>query len=553
MTGDYELLNEQPVRPSSNLRFICLTDNPSLTSETWEIHPIRPLFPNDSVRSQRDVKIRPHRYLPNARASLYMDNSVLLTEVPERVIEAYAAGTDFAIPRHSFRDSVLAEFLEVERLGYDDPARIREQLEHYTLANPPVLEERPFWSGVLLRDHESERGLAAMDAWAAHVHRYSRRDQLSANFAFRLEGLNPRVIDIDTMSSWFHSWPHTRGRAPISVPESDPLVARLRREQQDAEARVAALAAQNATLLEQAAIRDASASGQIASALRAAARRWPGPAKVAARAALGIVRRARSIAHPTPRAKAAEVNHVVGSAGRVIYVNTADGRGQQLLASGGYLNPPTLDMWRQLLADGSWSMILDVGANYGELLLNVELPSHAKIVAVEPNPAITPYLRRSLDAAKLPVEIIECAVAKSSGHARLLVDESWSGNSRLAEGDARAIEVTAMTLAEIIERFAEPSATRLLLKLDIEGFECDALRGGMDVLPRLKEFRALVEILHAQEVDLAWLLTAFQISLLRLDTGIIEDIFPASVEEFRSLVASSTFYGNDVAIRNKSS
>src|SRR5258705_13252141 len=40
-----------------------------------------------------------------------------------------------------------------------------------------------------------------------HVLRFSRRDQLSANYAFRRTGFAPRRIESDNHASWFHRWP----------------------------------------------------------------------------------------------------------------------------------------------------------------------------------------------------------------------------------------------------------------------------------------------------------------------------------------------------------
>lgn len=70
MIGDYENLNEQATRLGSSLRFICLTDNPHLQSKTWEIRPVEPIFARDPIRTQRDLKIRPHIYLPDIDRSI---------------------------------------------------------------------------------------------------------------------------------------------------------------------------------------------------------------------------------------------------------------------------------------------------------------------------------------------------------------------------------------------------------------------------------------------------------------------------------------------------
>ena len=63
LIGDYERLNEQPVAANSSLDFVCFTDAPGLTSESWRIVPVIPTFPLDHVRSQRLLKILPEEIL----------------------------------------------------------------------------------------------------------------------------------------------------------------------------------------------------------------------------------------------------------------------------------------------------------------------------------------------------------------------------------------------------------------------------------------------------------------------------------------------------------
>jgi alkaline ceramidase TOD1/glycosyltransferase MUCI70-like protein len=213
LTGRYEKLNEQHVAARSRIPFLCLTDDPDLRSESWEVRLVSPIFAMDHVRSHRDIKIRPHYYLPEFAASFYIDNSVLLREPPERLFDLFERSSGFCLPHHSFRDTVLAEFLEVVKLGYDDLSRVREQLNHYRVECPQVLQEKPYWGAMLLRDHSSAAVRAMLEGWAAHVQRYSRRDQLSINFAFRRAGLMPQVLRIDNFSSVYHSWPHTPGRS----------------------------------------------------------------------------------------------------------------------------------------------------------------------------------------------------------------------------------------------------------------------------------------------------------------------------------------------------
>ena len=217
LIGRYELLNEQPVAAQSHIPFICLTDDPDLRSDTWQLRRVSPAFAMDPARSQRDLKLRPHIHLPDFDASLYIDNSVLLSEPPERIFALLEPKSTFCVPHHSYRETVLDEFLAVAELGRDDPGRVFEQLNHYLLDCPDVLREKPYWAAIMLRDHRDPAVKAALDTWWSHVMRYSRRDQLSVNLAFRQTGLVPQALSIPNEKSWFHSWPRSRHRDPASA------------------------------------------------------------------------------------------------------------------------------------------------------------------------------------------------------------------------------------------------------------------------------------------------------------------------------------------------
>lgn len=220
LIGDYEKLNEQPISALSSLPFICLTDHTGLQSDTWRIVRVDPLFPPDPVRSQRMFKLLPHRFLPDFELSLYIDNSVLLTKTPEEIFDRYVASAEFVLPMHSYRDRVIDEFIEVAKLALDDPERISEQLDHYRLSDPAALDERPYWGAIQMRRHNSPDVRRALETWASHVLRYSRRDQLAANAAFRLAKWKPLGIEIDNYASWFHTWPHAAERLtrPVKSP-----------------------------------------------------------------------------------------------------------------------------------------------------------------------------------------------------------------------------------------------------------------------------------------------------------------------------------------------
>lgn len=238
LIGGYETLNEQPVAAASKLRFICLTDDPALRSNSWEMRMVEPLFPVDAVRSQRHLKLMAHEYLPEFDRSLYIDNTVILKVDPEEILERCLGDNGFAACAHSYRDTVLEEFMRVAEAGIDDRSRIFEQLNHYIAAYPDVLQERPIWSGIIMRDHRREDIRRLMKAWRDHVFRYSRRDQLSFGIACRQAGIEIDLLPENNFESWFHRWPDKHERVPnvglrasdiAGLPPKD-LVVRLQRE-----------------------------------------------------------------------------------------------------------------------------------------------------------------------------------------------------------------------------------------------------------------------------------------------------------------------------------
>ncbi|AXF76672.1 DUF616 domain-containing protein [Erwinia tracheiphila] len=206
--GGYEKLNELegPVK-KSKIKKICFTDDETLTSETWEIRLIKPAFPLDSVRSQRMVKVNAHKFLPEFRSSIYIDNTVMLTIDPLVLVDRFCKVNNISIPVHSYRDSVYQEFFEVADNGLDDSARIFEQLNHYQLIDADSLDRKPYWAGIIIRNHMNKDVISLMEEWYRNILRYSRRDQLSLVYSEITTGVGINKIVIDNLFSDFHRWP----------------------------------------------------------------------------------------------------------------------------------------------------------------------------------------------------------------------------------------------------------------------------------------------------------------------------------------------------------
>lgn len=509
LIGGYERLNEQPAARQSKIPFLCLTDDPNLRSETWRIIPVEPLFPQDPIRSQRMFKILPHRFLPDFDASLYIDNSVVLSKPPEEILNRYFRSGYLALPTHSFRETVLDEYLVVERVRLDDSSRIFEQLNHVALSDPRVLLERPYWNGVLMRRHRSKVLQRALELWAMHVQRYSRRDQLSANVAFKAAGLKPRRIEIDNHHSWFHDWPIKTDR------NSTNATRRPGASLGAVMARLGTSEGQDKALLD-----------RVVSAQR------------------------------QPRKQPPDVSSVRCANGRVVYVDPADERGAHLIRMGGDVNPPTLAMWRLLLAERDWTHIVDVGANYGEMLLGADLPSSATVIGVEPNPNVLPYLKRSIGEAGLTATIVAEALSAQSGTAELVTDRTWSGLTRLGRLSpdsvghvVEVLEVPTTTLDSVVSRTTAAGPIRVLVKIDVEGHEAMVLEGARKLIERADWFAALVELHHNGDGDLDWMLSHFAIELYDPKTAALVPSAATDARALRDEIAAKGLYGLDAVLR----
>ena len=243
LMGGHEKLCEQEVQQNSNIPFICLTDNTNLRSSTWTLRHIEPLFVADIPRSSRFPKICAHKFFPEFCSSLYIDNSVLLKRPPEDIFENLLDTQAFnmACLEHPWWRSILTEISTVVRMGFDDPVKCFEQLEHYLMAG--WSDTNDLIAGtLLLRRHNEPDVIQCMERWFYHVLRYSRRDQLSFNFVASSLSFQFTQHPLKLEESPYHKWPVSEGR------DTAKYVDGVMESIKPSVLKVAELTAQNATL-----------------------------------------------------------------------------------------------------------------------------------------------------------------------------------------------------------------------------------------------------------------------------------------------------------------
>ena len=144
-------------------------------------------------------------------------------------------------------------------------------------------------------------------------------------------------------------------------------------------------------------------------------------------------------------------------------------------------------------------LVFDVGANIGEYCeIFVELG--ARVVAIEPNPALAAKLRQLRPFSRIFVE--EAAVGASEGAADLYLSNhdalsslstEWismaNQTPRLAAvGWKSTVQVRVTTLDALAKVYGRPK----FIKVDVEGFEKEAL-AGLTVAPSILSFEFISE------------------------------------------------------------
>lgn len=132
---------------------------------------------------------------------------------------------------------------------------------------------------------------------------------------------------------------------------------------------------------------------------------------------------------------------------------------------------------------GTASVFVDCGANVGSYTVRAaaQIGPAGRVFAIEPVPETADVLRVNVAANRLDnVTVIEQALGAASGEAQVLHDGRRYGVARtVPHRDDDAISTVSMTtLDDLLGRVGRID----VIKLDLEGGELEALRGGAGVL-----------------------------------------------------------------------
>jgi FkbM family methyltransferase len=143
-------------------------------------------------------------------------------------------------------------------------------------------------------------------------------------------------------------------------------------------------------------------------------------------------------------------------------------------------------------------LFVDVGANVGSYTVIAAGACEARVVAFEPVPVIAAHLATNVRLNDLAsrVDVRRQAVGARSGTVTVSIDRDTT-NRVVASPGARdehsSTEVTVVRLDDLM--LAPPEASgRILVKIDVEGYEVEALRGAQELLADPRLLAVIIEI-----------------------------------------------------------
>lgn len=190
-----------------------------------------------------------------------------------------------------------------------------------------------------------------------------------------------------------------------------------------------------------------------------------------------------------------------------LFVDTKDNRGRAILQSAGMTQPFTAMLWTRLVRTLDPQIVLDIGANYGEIALSTSYSPRTQIHLFEPNPYVRCYLNKSV-SSRADVDNFHVhseLVGSSVGRQTFVIDRKWSGTSS-AVGEISGSDRIKGLGAEQFEEITVPCTTvdeclrasslrhgRLLFKIDVEGYEGHVVTGMRNTLRDAAAYAGIVE------------------------------------------------------------
>lgn len=182
---------------------------------------------------------------------------------------------------------------------------------------------------------------------------------------------------------------------------------------------------------------------------------------------------------PDPKSVGKHVLKTIHGVQMIIDPSIDNGVELSLFETGTY-EKGTIQLLEKYLQKGS--AFLDIGANIGlmSVIASKQVGTNGIVYAVEANPKTVPILQANIDLNNCKnVEVIPIALSDTSGTAVLF--ENWEVNRGGASLISQSKEEQGLEVKmERLDDLFDENTTVQLVKIDVEGFEPQVIRGGMN-------------------------------------------------------------------------
>jgi len=149
------------------------TDNPAIKSNLYKIHLL-----NGDARKAREIKILPHKFLPDYDYSVWMDGNIIQARNINELVKKQTTG--LMTMKHPLRSCIYSEAAECIAMNKDSAKIINTQISRYR--NKNFSENMGLIAtGLLFRKHTPAIQRLCSNWWH-ELKTGSLRDQLSFNY-----------------------------------------------------------------------------------------------------------------------------------------------------------------------------------------------------------------------------------------------------------------------------------------------------------------------------------------------------------------------------------
>lgn len=183
LTGKYDNVHEL-IYKEHGVDYLLFTNNRQITSKTWQVRYVNSDL--DNVLLSREIKMLPHKYVPDYDYSVYIDANAYIYGNIAQLTTLLSPAKSFVVTMHRVNTSIKEEIESCVKCKGISREEVNNQYEKYLKCgfkdNLGLAE-----CGILVRIHNDPKLISLMERWWQEFQNGVKRDQLSLMACIYLE------------------------------------------------------------------------------------------------------------------------------------------------------------------------------------------------------------------------------------------------------------------------------------------------------------------------------------------------------------------------------